>query len=377
LHHEIGHLGIFVSGQVAKKEHTQIVEVLNYIQTLPPGLYGMDIEEHTAADGTVSYDVTLKERSLEDLRASRGHEKVDEKPFEAVAALSELLERAYSLLVHPLVRAATPDWFANATRDLHPLRVQQWAFSDRNPWLAALPALADATRAHRAPRADDNAGIRYETLVSATMRANLDLYRDLRDAGFEAAFYEVYGNLFSLEMADERADFKRKQKFDPRGLPAVREVLDTIEHGSAVDGLVRIAMLIAKAGQGTHRLSNMQRTRDILSPEGGIAHLSEDEQRRLLQEETIVVEFEPLRAKRSLPKILRTAAERRRAHRFLDVAAASAGIDERQRALIAELRAMLPASGTGTGTTAQHAGNRRPARPAASRGRRTGRRTAA
>ena len=106
LHEEIGHLGIFVSGQVAKKEHTQIVEVLNYIQTFPPGLYGMDIEETVARDGTVSYDVTLKERSLEDLRTSRGYEKVDEKPFEAVAALSELLERAYSLLARPLVTAS-------------------------------------------------------------------------------------------------------------------------------------------------------------------------------------------------------------------------------------------------------------------------------
>ncbi|MEO8755088.1 MAG: DUF3141 domain-containing protein, partial [Casimicrobiaceae bacterium] len=40
LHEDIGHLGIFVSGQVAKKEHAQIVEVLKYIQQLPPGLYG-------------------------------------------------------------------------------------------------------------------------------------------------------------------------------------------------------------------------------------------------------------------------------------------------------------------------------------------------
>jgi pimeloyl-ACP methyl ester carboxylesterase len=345
LHEEIGHLGIFVSGQVAKKEHTQIVEVLNYIQTLPPGLYGMHIEETVARDGTVSYDVTLKERSLEDLRTSRGYEKVDEKPFEAVAALSELLERAYSLLARPIVRAATPEWFANAMRDLHPLRVQHWAFSDRNPWLWALPSLAAAATANRKPRAADNAGLRYESLQSATITAGLDLYRDLRDASFEAAFYEVYGNLFSLEMADERADFKRKQKFDPRGLPAVREVLDTIEHGSPVEGLVRIAMLISKAGQGMHRLSQMQRTRDILAPESGIAHLTEDEQRRLLQEETIVVEFEPLRAKRSLPKVLRTRAERRRAHRLLDAVATATHLDERQRTLVGEIRAMLPLAG--------------------------------
>ena len=37
LHEDIGHLGIFVSGKVAKKEHAQIVEVLKYIQQLPPG----------------------------------------------------------------------------------------------------------------------------------------------------------------------------------------------------------------------------------------------------------------------------------------------------------------------------------------------------
>ena len=35
-------------GKVAKKEHAQIVEVLKYIQQLPPGLYGMHIEEHSA-----------------------------------------------------------------------------------------------------------------------------------------------------------------------------------------------------------------------------------------------------------------------------------------------------------------------------------------
>lgn len=342
LHEDVGHLGIFVSGQVAKKEHTQIVEVLNYIQTLPPGLYGMDIEEIVARDGTVTYDVTLKERSLEDLRGSRGYEEVDEKPFEAVAALSELLERGYSLLARPIVRAMIPDWFANATRDLHPLRVRQWALSDKNPWMWSLPWLADAVKANRAPRAAGNAAIRYEEFASARKSAALDYGRDIRDASLEAAFYEIYGNLFSLEMADERAELKRKSKFDPRALPAVREVLETIEQGSAVEGLARIAMLITKAGRGTHRLSQMQRTRDILSPEGEIAHLSEDEQRRLLQEETIVVEFEPLRAKHSLPKVLRTASERRRAHRFLDAVASHAHLEDRQRALVAEIRAMLP-----------------------------------
>src|SRR3974390_231705 len=38
MHEDIGHLGIFVSGKVAKKEHAQIVSVLDSIEALPPGL---------------------------------------------------------------------------------------------------------------------------------------------------------------------------------------------------------------------------------------------------------------------------------------------------------------------------------------------------
>ena len=37
LHQDIGHLGIFVSGKVAKKEHAQIVSVMESIEALRPG----------------------------------------------------------------------------------------------------------------------------------------------------------------------------------------------------------------------------------------------------------------------------------------------------------------------------------------------------
>ena len=62
----------------------------------------------------------------------------------------------------------------------------------------------------------------------------------------------------------------------------------------------------------------MQKTRELLSPEHEIAHLSEDERRRLLQEETIVVEFEPDRAKRVAAAAPAHPADRRRAHALLD-----------------------------------------------------------
>ncbi len=43
MHQSIGHPGIFVSGSVARREHARIVDLLDYIEHLPPGLYGMTI----------------------------------------------------------------------------------------------------------------------------------------------------------------------------------------------------------------------------------------------------------------------------------------------------------------------------------------------
>jgi hypothetical protein len=111
-------------------------------------------------------------------------------------------------------------------------------------------------------------------------------------------------------------------------------------------------MLISKAGPGQRRLSQMQRTREILSPEGEIAHLSEDERRRLLQEETIVVEFEPERAKRSLPKLLRTPAERRHALALLGRIETHGDLDDKQRKLVGELRGLLSATASRNGARA-------------------------
>jgi pimeloyl-ACP methyl ester carboxylesterase len=342
IHEDIGHLGIFVSGKVAKKEHTQIVSVLKYIQALPPGLYGMEINETTGPDGEVEYDVTLHERKLEDLRRLQKFDRVDEKPFEAVAALSELNERAYELLVRPLIRDTMPEWLAKIMREWHPLRVQRWAFSDRNPWLAALPGLAASVRAQRQPRSPDNLDRSLERLVAERMSAALDLYRDLRDAASEAAFFEVYGNMLSLSMADERAAIKRRTPFDPRALPAVRQVLDEIEQGGLADAIIRTGILIVKAGGGKRRLAQMEHTRALLAPTGVLRHIDEDELRRLLHEETLVVEFEPARAKSSLPKLVKSPDDRQKLNRVFDSLEADVDLDARQRALLVELRRLVP-----------------------------------
>src|SRR5262245_15759432 len=205
MHADVGHLGIFVSGKVAKKEHAQIVSVLKSIEALPPGLFAMKILERKGRNGATEYDVSFEERRLEDVAAAlnRFH-RADEKPFESVAAVSEFNQQAYELFLQPLVQATSGDYAAKLRRQFHPLRAQRWGLSDLNPWLAWTAPAAEAVRAQRQPVARDNAVGKIEKTASATFSASLDYYRAMRDAMSEAAFFLAYGNLFSLRIADKR-----------------------------------------------------------------------------------------------------------------------------------------------------------------------------
>jgi hypothetical protein len=45
-HDSIGHLGIFVSGSVGRKEHQEFAANIDIIDVLPAGIHHMQIEEH-------------------------------------------------------------------------------------------------------------------------------------------------------------------------------------------------------------------------------------------------------------------------------------------------------------------------------------------
>ena len=151
VHQTIGHLGIFVSGRVAKKEHAQIVSVLKSIEMLPPGLYAMHISEHKGESGKIEYDVEFTEHRLEEVVARINRfQRADEKAFEPVAEVSEFNQRAYESFVQPLVQSLSNDYSARLSRWFHPMRFQRWVFSDLNPWLAWLGPAADMVKAQRA-----------------------------------------------------------------------------------------------------------------------------------------------------------------------------------------------------------------------------------
>ena len=157
VHDKIGHLGIFVSGGVAKKEHNEFASNIDFIDCLPPGLYEAVI---TPTSGTVEgrdgivvgdYLLRLEARSVDAIRALGGNDVEDEQKFATVAKVSDVNLGLYRTLLQPWVRAAVTPEMAEAGRRLSPSRLQYELISDRNPLLAPLGALAETVRQNRRP----------------------------------------------------------------------------------------------------------------------------------------------------------------------------------------------------------------------------------
>ncbi len=314
---EIGHLGIFVSGKVAKKEHAQIVSVLQTIERLPPGLYGMEINAGPG-NGKAEYEVEFREYQLEEVAKKLNRfQREDEKPFEAVEVISEFNQRAYELLVRPMVRAMSSEFSAELMRIFHPLRVQHWALSDLNPWLAWVGPAAEFVRPRRQPVEADNPLRQLEQIGSEFLSASLDLYRGIRDAATEAAFFGVYANMYNTYLADRR-QAALPAPVEPRNLPFVKEALAAIAEGGYPAALARIGYLLMRKDEPLP-LARLQ-TKDELARDYA-AYLPDvgPEQFRLIRgEQEIIGRYEPEQALASLPQLLIDPADRKRMLTLLD-----------------------------------------------------------
>ncbi len=318
LHADVGHLGIFVSGAVARKEHTQIVSVMKSIEALPPGLYGMNILTFRSGGGDERYEVELVEQRLEDVsRRLNRFGRQDEKPFETVAAISGFNQRAYELFARPLVQAFANAATAKLARDFHPMRFQRWAISDINPWLGWLAPAARAIRAQRRPLGHDHPWRMIEAAASDIISGSLDFQRDITNALNECLFFHTYGNLFALTNTDA-SDSAEDTAIDPRDLPAVRTALARLNEGRYAEAAARIGFLLHRHG-APMPLSRLELRAELaadlapLMPSG-----TADELRRIRGEQEIIVCFEPERAIASLPTLLQRTEDRERMLALLD-----------------------------------------------------------
>ena len=242
VHETVGHLGIFVSGGVAKKEHAEFSSNIDLIDVLPPGLYEATFEAKSAdtarADlASGNWIMRCEQRTLDDIRAMGGNSLEDERRFATAKRVSEINLDNYRKFVQPWVRAMATPQMAEWMRNLHPLRVGYEAFGRDTPAMKALASRAEAVRENRRPVDKENPFLKAQETVSKGIVDILDKWRDTQEALSETLFLSIYGSpaLQAAVGIDRNAD--------PSPRPEMTE-----EHRKLLDA--RIAELKSKIGKG-------------------------------------------------------------------------------------------------------------------------------
>jgi len=250
VHENVGHLGIFVSGGVAKKEHAEFSTNIDLIDVLPPGLYEATFE--AKGDATTSSDLVVGQwvmrceaRTLDDIRAMGGNSPEDERRFAAAKRVSELNLAAYQKFLQPWIKTMVAPQMAELMRNLHPLRVHYEAFSSQSPWMAAVKSTAEDIEDNRKPVSRGNPFLALQENISKQVVTALDGWRDAQEALSEAVFLNVYG-LPALQAA---------VGIDPESAPSRRRDMPA-EHRAALEK--RIAELKSKIGAGGLREATLR-----------------------------------------------------------------------------------------------------------------------
>jgi hypothetical protein len=253
VHPKVGHLGIFVSGAVARKEHAAFVELLDLIEALPPGLYEMLIDDKKpdmrAAEIVPDRYVTrFERRSIADIVALCG-DREGERPFEVVRRMSEMTTGLYEQLAAPAVKALSNETMAETMRRLHPLRAQRWAISDLNPMLWPIAAAAAAVRGNRQSCAEDNP---FRTTERETAKS-VEHAIERATVAHHKAVEQAFSALYATPLARAAAGLAGVPPAQPIGANPLRrelarreaqDLLANAGKGTLQDGIVRILLLL-------------------------------------------------------------------------------------------------------------------------------------
>jgi Protein of unknown function (DUF3141) len=322
IHEHIGHLGIFVSGDVARKQHGEFANNIDLLDVLPPGLYEATFVPR-AAEGASSdlangdWLMRCEARTLDDIRALGGNDAADERCFAAAARVSEINLSLYRTFMQPWVKAMATPAGAEALRRLHPLRVQYELFADGNPFAAWVAKGAELARGNRTPVSADNAFLAFEQGASRQIVAALDAWRDLRDRSVEQMFFSVYGSpLLQAALGIDPAGTAplRRPGKDPFHRELLRERIAELKARISVGGLreaaTRAAIYVGLAGVVPDErvfaaVRSLRR-----APLG--AGLTLAQFKTMVREQFYMLLIEPEATLAAIPKMLPAAVEERR-----------------------------------------------------------------
>ncbi|MET0675024.1 MAG: DUF3141 domain-containing protein [Bradyrhizobium sp.] len=321
VHDTIGHLGIFVSGGVAKKEHAEFSSNIDLIDVLPPGLYeatfearGADIIGNELAAG--QWVMRCEARTPDDIRAMGGNTPEDERRFETAKRVSERNLDAYRKYLQPWVRSMVTPQVAELMRNWHPLRVQYEALSSRNPWMRTVEDVADKAREERKPVTQDNPFRVLQEKVSQQVVRSLDQWRDSQEALSEAMFVAIYGSpaLQTAMGVDPRAEPAARREMDPNRRVLLEARIADLKSNIASGGLREAglrALLYVGSARGMvdeRSLEALRRMREVDES----ARITLAEFKMLVREQFFMLLLDREAALATIPKLLPDNIDERR-----------------------------------------------------------------
>lgn len=253
LHEKVGHLGIFVSGQVADREHGEIFTALDQIDSLPPGLYEAVITDTKPgmpglALAAERYIIHFEPRDLDAIRKlDDGRE--DERAFEVVRRVARINQGYYDSFVSPWVRAMSTGETGIHSRNLTPARLERRWFSDLNPMMWPVKAIAEKAKEQRRPADPDNPFVAAERGVSQVIEHSLESAGRLRDQMAEALFDAIYQSPFlhlSVGIDPSPRRGPQRDTWEHRELKRLKrkEIERQIDTGTPLDGWGRILIYV-------------------------------------------------------------------------------------------------------------------------------------
>lgn len=263
VHESIGHLGIFVSGSVARKEHDEFASNIDLIDVLPPGLYeAVFIAKNDAESESEfvegNYLVRFEARTLDDIRSLGGNDALDDREFEAVARVSQVNLGLYRTFVQPWLKLWATEEMANVLRKWHPIRLQYEMFAKDNPYMQMLERMAKSVRKARRPVANDNAFWQAQCQISDFIETSLDTYRTARDAFLETTFHATYGSPVLHALVGLKAGNDERHRPQPM----------TAAHAALLHQ--RIGEIKSKVSEGGPREAVLRALIYVRSPDGVI-----------------------------------------------------------------------------------------------------------
>jgi len=262
IHESVGHLGIFVSGGVARKEHDEFASNIDLIDVLPPGLYEavMTPKSGAAAGADLvagDWIVRFEPRTLAALRSIVQPSEDNERRFATARRVSEINLGLYRTFLQPFVRALAGTQAAEQLRHLHPAELPFLLFSDRNPLMQQVASWAEQVRQSRQPVAPDNPLLAMQARFSDSVVEALERFGEMKDRTFEQMFLGIYSSPLLQAMLGMRASDeppRRRPGVEPERLAFIHqriaEIRARVAEGGALEAGIRGVLYIGMAGPG-------------------------------------------------------------------------------------------------------------------------------